>query len=98
MKRKVDVKLRKVPVKPLIDMLMEAYNSGLDFVDIVGNLDMAQDMIGLGFYEDYYSKEPRTADEMYIEEEEGYDPNPPNPQPLKIKKLTKDELDKLMNL
>lgn len=90
------MKLRKVPVKPLIEMLMEAYNSGLDFVDIVGNLDKSQDMIGLGFYDDYYSKEPRTADEMYIEFEEGYDPIPP--EPIKIKKLSKDELDKLMNL
>ena len=80
------MKLRKVPVKPLIEMLMEAYNNGLDFVDVVGSHDDVQDMLGLGFYEEYYSREQRKTTYVELEEDE------------EEFKLSRDVLDQLTSL
>ena len=48
-KRSMDknqVRLRKIPLGTFIDALLELYNEGLDFIDIVGTNDAIQDKIG----------------------------------------------------
>jgi hypothetical protein len=55
---------------------MEAYDSGLDYIDIVGQIDIVQDFIGISYNETYFCKTPRKEEDLYIEYEEGYDPVP----------------------
>lgn len=86
--------MKKIPLRPFIEMLMEVYDKGLDFVDIVGTPDYVQDFVGIEFTTDYFCKDERKPEEMFIEEEEGYDPEAPSfPS-----KLSEDELDQLMNI
>jgi hypothetical protein len=65
-----------IPLQPFIEILTEAHNSGLDYIDIIGTINVVQDFIGISYNETYYCKTPRTKKELYIEYEEGYDPVP----------------------
>lgn len=85
--------MKKIPLRPLIEMLMEVYDKGLDFIDIVGTPDYVQDFVGIEFTTDYFCKGERKAEDMFIEEEEGYDPEPFSPH-----KLSDDELDQLLDI
>lgn len=49
------VTLRKIPLQVLIDTLVEIYEKGADYVDIVGVPDDTQDEIGLIVREEYYT-------------------------------------------
>lgn len=48
--------LRKIPVDKLIDLLIEMYNKGVDYIDIYGVPDKDQDKIGISYIEDYMTK------------------------------------------
>lgn len=52
------VTLRKIPLQVLIDTLVEIYEKGADYVDIVGIPDDTQDEIGLIVREEYYNSIP----------------------------------------
>lgn len=58
--------IRKVDLKMLIDTLVDVYNSGANYVDIVGKADEEQDTIGIIVHEDYMAD----PDEMIEEEED----------------------------
>jgi hypothetical protein len=45
--------IRKVDLKALIDTLVEVYNSGADYIDIIGHPDEEQDTIGIIVHDDY---------------------------------------------
>lgn len=51
--------LRKIPLEIFIDVLMDIYEQGVDYVDIVGVPDEIQDTIGVLFTEEYVSEEAR---------------------------------------
>lgn len=67
---------------------MEAYDRGMDFVDIVGQPNERQDYVGIEFNEQYFGEFPRRDPFMSPYEEDVPDNN---------RKLTKDDLDKLQN-
>lgn len=52
------VTLRKIPLQVLIDTLVEIYEKGADYVDIVGIPDDTQDEIRLIVREEYYNSIP----------------------------------------
>lgn len=52
-----DVILRKIPLSVLLDHLTEIYNSGVDYVDIIGVNGEEQDKIGIAFNSSYMSSE-----------------------------------------
>jgi hypothetical protein len=52
---------------------MDAHNKGLDYIDIVGTIDVVQDFIGIAFNDSYFCKNSRRENEIFIEQEEGYD-------------------------
>lgn len=56
--------IRKIHLKTFIDTLVDVYNSGANYVDIVGKPDEEQDTIGIIVHEDYM------ADPDEIEEED----------------------------
>jgi hypothetical protein len=65
MAKKQELRLRKIPLEQFLDALLELYNEGLDYIDLVGTPDSDQDTIGILFSRDYMCKEMR---EMYDEE------------------------------
>ena len=66
MKKNKEVELRKLPLHVFIVTLIEVFNSGADFIDIVGEVNNEQDSITVVVREDYYSKEDRVYEEEPI--------------------------------
>ena len=62
MAKKQELRLRKIPLEAFLDALLELYNEGLDYIDLVGTPNSVQDTIGILFSKDYMCKEMR---EMY---------------------------------
>jgi hypothetical protein len=52
---KEKVTLRKIPIRILIDTLVEIYEKGADYVDVVGIPDDTRDEIGIMVREEYYT-------------------------------------------
>lgn len=48
-----DLKIRKVHLNTLIQILVDLYDRGVEYVDIVGRLDNKQDTIGLSYNREY---------------------------------------------
>ena len=57
MENKDQVRLKKIPLGIFIQSLMDIYNTGVDYVDILGVPGEEQDTIGIAFCDDYLSKE-----------------------------------------
>ena len=74
--KKKEVILRKIALQKFIETLVDVYNSGADYVDIVGTPDENQDTIGIVVHEEYLSKDDMQiefiSDEDEEEEEEPY--------------------------
>jgi hypothetical protein len=51
------VTLRKVPIDKLVDLLIELYNKGVDYIDISGIPDEEQDRMAISFSKDYMTEE-----------------------------------------
>jgi hypothetical protein len=59
MAKKKEVRLNKIPLGIFLDALLELYNEGLDYVDIVGTPDENQDTVGIVFSKEYMSNAMR---------------------------------------
>jgi hypothetical protein len=53
---KKEIRLTKIPLGTFLDALLELYNEGLDYIDIIGTPDEKQDTIGIAFTREYMSK------------------------------------------
>jgi hypothetical protein len=53
------VMLKKLPLDKLIDVLVELYNKGVDYIDITGVPDEEQDRVAISFSKDYMTEEGR---------------------------------------
>jgi pyrimidine operon attenuation protein/uracil phosphoribosyltransferase len=51
-----NLRIRKVPVNAFVETLIDLYNKGVDYVDIIGVLNNDQDAIGISFCKEYMSK------------------------------------------
>lgn len=71
--------LKKIPLEIFLDVLMEIYEQGVDYVDIVGIPDEIQDTIGVMFSQEYIS--PDSLDN-FIDEENNIDINLSDDQDL----------------
>ena len=65
-----EVRFRKISLQMLIDTLTHIYNSGADYVDIIGIQNDEQDVINIVVKEDYMTDEEL---EEYDEEEQDDD-------------------------
>ena len=52
-----EVNIKMIPLNPFIDTLIELYNRGVDFIDIVGVMGDKQDRLAITFTEDYMTAE-----------------------------------------
>lgn len=62
MENKDQVRLKKIPLGVFIQALMDIYNTGVDYVDIIGVPGEEQDTIGIAFCDEYLSKEEDTEE------------------------------------
>lgn len=68
--KKKEVILRKIALQKFIETLVDVYNSGADYVDIVGTPDENQDTIGIVVHEEYLSKDDMQIEFISDEDEE----------------------------
>lgn len=52
-----NMKIRKIDLETLIDILTDIYNKGVDYVDIIGIPGDEQDSLAVSFSKEYMSKE-----------------------------------------
>jgi len=72
--KKKEVILRKIALQKFIETLVNVYNSGADYVDIIGTPDENQDTIGIVVHEDYLSKDDMMIEFIADEDEEEEEP------------------------
>lgn len=97
---KRNFKIEKLPLDTLISSLIALYESGIDFVDLTSdNSDPIQDKLVIFTKDEYinpdfYSEERLTKFQQDMEEEE--DDTPKRPSIIETKKLSDDDIDKLL--
>ncbi len=69
MDNKGQVILRKIPIDRLIDLLVEMYNKGVDYIDISGVPGEEQDKMAISFTEEYMTKEEGEEAKQIIKDE-----------------------------
>ena len=74
MENSKEVRFRKISLRLLLDTLTHIWNSGADYVDIIGIRGYEQDVINIVVQEDYMSDEEL---EEYDEEEQDDDDDVP---------------------
>lgn len=67
---KKEVIIRKIALQNFIEKLVSVYNSGADYVDIIGTPDENQDTIGIVVHEEYLSKDELEMELILDDEEE----------------------------
>lgn len=81
--------IRKIYIDTLIDTLVEMYNMGVDYVDLIGTTDDLQDCIGLSFCKEYMNEDMKINFNNISEEDIDKD--------IKIdKKLSEEDLNQLL--
>jgi len=58
------VRLKKIPLGIFIQALMDIYNTGVDYVDLIGVPGEEQDTIGIAFCDEYLSNEEETEEDI----------------------------------
>jgi hypothetical protein len=51
------VRLRKIPIEAIIDVLIDLFDRGVDYIDIIGTPNEQQDTIGITFCKEYMNEE-----------------------------------------
>jgi hypothetical protein len=52
-----DVSIQKIPLDNLIDILVDLYNHGVDYIDIIGTMGEDRDYMAVSFCKEYMSEE-----------------------------------------
>jgi hypothetical protein len=80
-----EVKIEKIPLDKLIDTLVDLYNRGIDYIDVVGVPGKEFDRMGIAFTRDYMTEQGK-------ENFEGLDLD----IEIKATKLTDEDLNELI--
>ena len=80
-----EVKIEKIPLDKLIDTLVDLYNKGIDYIDVVGVPGKEFDRMGIAFTRDYMTDQGK-------ENFEGLDLD----LEIKTTNLTDDDLNELI--
>jgi hypothetical protein len=83
-KKKINVRLNKIPIKELVNNLIDLYERGADYFDILGINNVNQDVIGISIKEEYMA----SGDDNEEEYEEDDD--------TRIINLSEEDLNKLL--
>ena len=67
---KNELKIEKIPLQEMIDLLIALYNKGVDYIDIVGVKGNIQDQMAIAFTKEYMTEEAMlNFDELEVDEE-----------------------------
>ena len=66
MENKKEITIRKIPLKVLMEVLMEVYETGADFIDITGIHNDNQDVMSISIKAEYYSEEEQDDDDDHV--------------------------------
>ena len=105
-----NVVLRKLHLSSLIKVLVDLYESGVDYVDLCGKNDVEQDVVDIRFTREYTVFKDKSEDEamesikenfekiIEDDEEDDYEEDliPPPPPPTTKYKLSDDDLNQLL--
>lgn len=82
------VNIEKVPLQKLIDILVEMYNNGVDYIDITGVKGEKKDYMAIGFNKEY----------MCPEAQENFDkiPNTISEEDITKRKLSDEDINDLI--
>jgi hypothetical protein len=84
---KEQLTIKKIPLDGFIDLLMDIYNKGVDYIDITGVTDEHNDKMAISF----------TAEYMMEGAEENFSDIPPlDVKDLLNKTLSEEDLDQLI--
>jgi hypothetical protein len=87
MENKEALTIKKIPLDGFIDILMDLYNKGVDYIDITGVTNEHSDKMAISF----------TAEYMMEGSEENFDDAPPlDIKDLLNTKLSQEDLDQLI--
>lgn len=56
---KENIRIRKIHLDTLLKVLVEMFDKGVDYVDIIGEINDVQDTIGISFCKEYMSDDMR---------------------------------------
>ncbi len=94
-------KIEKISLETLINLFIELYESGVDYVDLTSdNSDPRQDKLVIftkdGYINPDYYNEDRLS-KFDIEEDDDEDESPPrNPTIIETRRLSDDDIEKLL--
>lgn len=57
MNKNEEFKIRKVYLDTFINILIDLYDKGVDYIDIIGSTDDTQDVVKISFSKEYMNKE-----------------------------------------
>jgi len=76
--------IKKIPLDQLIEVLIDLYNKGVDYIDLIGEKGDRQDKMSISFNSDYMTKD-------------GVEHFKENTEPIEIStKLTDKDLNQLL--
>lgn len=90
-------KIEKIPLETLINLLIELYEKGIDYVDLFSdNSDPTQDKLIIQTMDSYINEE-FIKDGVRSEDEDDEDDAPPRKPPtIETKRLTDDDINELL--
>jgi len=89
---KDNIILRKIPIDKLIEVLVEMYNHGVDYIDIGGVPGEEQDKMAISFTKDYMTEEGKNN----IKDIDDIDDDVKLDESFFKDKLTDEDLDQLI--
>lgn len=54
---KNQIRLKKIPIEVMVDVLINLFDKGVDYIDIIGTPNEEQDTIAITFCKEYMSEE-----------------------------------------
>ena len=51
------IRLKKIPIEAIVDVLIDLFDRGVDYIDIIGTPNEQQDTIGITFCKEYMNEE-----------------------------------------
>lgn len=64
-----EIKLQKIPLAKFLSILLELFNNGVEYIDIVGITDEQEDYVGISVIKEYLSENLREKFDDMIKED-----------------------------
>jgi len=83
-----EIKIRRVPIEAVLEILHKLYDSGVDFVDFHGRIEEEEDELGISFSKEYINPDYSEGFDNILEKDSSN-------KEIKVK-LSDDDLNQLL--